>query len=291
MVWVNALLQGLLVGGLYALLAAGLSLVFGVMKIVNLSHGDFSIVTAFFVITLTFQMNIGFAILIVLPLMALIGYLVQRLIINKVILKGELAPLLVTFALSIIFQNLLLQVYSADNRSIQIGSLNSASLKLTNELRIGLLPFLTFLMGIFVTLSLHFLLTKTQIGRAIRSSSDDPGAADLVGINNRHIYAVTTALGILSAAIAGVLFGMRTQFSPSFGPVALIFAFEAVIIGGLGSLWGTLVGGVVLGLAQAIGSQIAPSYGVMAGHIAFVLILIIKPEGLLSGRKIKAGKR
>jgi len=287
MLWSNAIIQGILTGGLYALLATGLSLIFGVMRIVNLSHGDFSILAAYGVVAFAVHTNIWIAVLLTLPLMAVLGYILQRGILNRSLQKSALAPLLVTFAFSIIIQNVLLQVFSSDNKSIQTGRFSSMSLKVTNDLRIGALPFVTFLFAVALTFGLSYFLNKSRIGRALRASSDDPGAADLVGINNRHIYGIATAIGLFSAGIGGILFGMRTQFAPSFGPIALIFAFEAVIIGGLGSLWGTFIGGVVLGIGQSIGAQIQPSYGVLAGHIVFIAILIFRPQGILPKRRGK----
>ena len=285
MVWTNALIQGVLTGGLYALLAAGLSLVFGVMRIVNLAHGDFSILAAFLVLTVAGHTNLWLGMIAVLPVMALLGYSLQRSMLNKSISMGVLSPLLITFAFSIIIQNALLKFFSSDSRSIQTDSLGSASIKINESIYIGLLPLLTFATGVLLTLTIHFYLTRTRGGRAMRATSDDPTAAELVGINNRHIYGLATAIGLFAAGIAGILFGMRTQFSPSLGPIALIFAFEAVIIGGLGSLWGTLVGGIVLGVAQSIGAQINPAYGVLAGHLVFILILLIRPQGLLPKQK------
>jgi len=287
MIWTNAVLQGLLTGGLYALLASGLSLVFGVMRIVNLGHGDFSILAAYLVLTVAGHSNLWLGTLAVLPVMALLGYSLQRSLLNRSISLGVLSPLLITFAFSIIIQNALLKFFSSDTRSIQTDTLGSASIKVTDTIYIGLLPLLTFATGVLLTLALHFYLTRTQGGRAMRATSDDPTAAELVGINNRHIYGLATALGLFAAGIAGVLFGMRTQFSPSLGPIALIFAFEAVIIGGLGSLWGTLLGGIVLGIAQSIGAQLHPAYGVLTGHVVFILILLIRPQGLLPKQKGK----
>jgi branched-chain amino acid transport system permease protein len=287
MIWTNAVLQGLLTGGLYALLASGLSLVFGVMRIVNLGHGDFSILAAYLVLTVAGHSNLWLGTLAVLPVMALLGYSLQRSLLNRSISLGVLSPLLITFAFSIIIQNALLKFFSSDTRSIQTDTLGSASIKVTDTIYIGLLPLLTFATGVLLTLALHFYLTRTQGGRAMRATSDDPTAAELVGINNRHIYGLATALGLFAAGIAGVLFGMRTQFSPSLGPIALIFAFEAVIIGGLGSLWGTLLGGIVLGVAQSIGAQLNPAYGVLTGHVVFILILLIRPQGLLPKQKGK----
>jgi len=285
MIWTNAILQGLLVGGLYALLASGLSLVFGVMRIVNLGHGDFSILAAYLVLVVAGHSNLWFGTIAVLPIMALLGYALQRSLLNRSLSLGVLSPLLITFAFSIILQNALLKIFTSDTRSIQTESLGSASLKLTDSISVGYLPLITFFVGVILTLTLHVFLTRTQIGRAMRATSDDPTAAELIGINNRHIYGLATGIGLFAAGIAGILFGMRTQFSPSLGPVALIFAFEAVIIGGLGSLWGTLVGGIVLGIGQSIGAQINPAFGVLAGHLVFIAILLFKPEGLLSKQK------
>jgi len=281
MVWTNAIIQGLLTGGLYALLASGLSLIFGVMRIVNLAHGDFSILAAYAVISVAMHTNLIGGIVLVLPVMALLGYCLQRTLLNKSLAMGVLSPLLITFAFSIIIQNVLLQVYTANNKSILTGRFASESIKIAKNLQIGLLPLVTFLAGVIVTICLHFFLNNSQLGRALRATSDDPMAADLVGINNRHIYGIATAIGLFSAGIGGILFGMRTQFAPSFGPIALVFAFEAVIIGGLGSLWGTLLGGVVLGIAQGVGSQIQPAYGILAGHIVFIAVLVLRPQGLL----------
>lgn len=285
MIWTNAILQGLLVGGLYALLASGLSLVFGVMRIVNLGHGDFSILAAYLVLIVAGHSNLWLGTIAVLPIMALLGYALQRSLLNRALSLGVLSPLLITFAFSIILQNALLKIFTSDTRSIQTESLGSASLKITDSIYVGYLPLITFFVGVILTLTLHVFLTRTQVGRAMRATSDDPTAAELIGINNRHIYGLATGIGLFAAGIAGILFGMRTQFSPSLGPVALIFAFEAVIIGGLGSLWGTLVGGIVLGIGQSIGAQINPAFGVLAGHLVFIAILLFKPEGLLSKQK------
>jgi branched-chain amino acid transport system permease protein len=285
MIWTNAILQGLLVGGLYALLASGLSLVFGVMRIVNLGHGDFSILAAYLVLIVAGHSNLWLGTIAVLPIMALLGYALQRALLNKALSLGVLSPLLITFAFSIIIQNALLKFFTSDTRSIQTDSLGSASLKITDSIYVGYLPLITFFVGVALTLALHVFLTRTQVGRAMRATSDDPTAAELIGINNRHIYGLATGIGLFAAGIAGILFGMRTQFSPSLGPVALIFAFEAVIIGGLGSLWGTLLGGIVLGIGQSIGAQINPAFGVLAGHLVFIAILLFKPQGLLPKQK------
>jgi branched-chain amino acid transport system permease protein len=283
MQWLNALIQGVLLGGLYALLAAGLSLMFGVMRIVNLAHGVLAIVAAY--IGLVFVKNVGIspflAIVLVVPIMALFGYILQWSLLNRAISKGGLAPLLVTFGLAVVLTQLLQEQFTADTQSIQIGALATDSIQVNDRISIGLFPLLTFVIGVLVIICLQIFISKAPLGRAMRATSDDVDTVTLMGIDNRQVYALSTALALGTVGLAGMFIGMRTQFSPTFGDAMLIFAFEAVIIGGLGSLWGTLVGGMVLGIAQTIGAQINPSYGVLFGHLVFLAILAFRPSGLL----------
>jgi branched-chain amino acid transport system permease protein len=287
--WVNAVVQGILVGGLYALFATGLSLVFGVMRLVNLAHGDLSILAAFLVVAVVdaagFSSWIG--LVLIVPAMFLIGYLLQLTILNRTLESGELAPLLVTFGIAIILQNVLLETFSADSRGIDAGSIETDSIRVTDQLSVGWFPLLTFIVSVLLLAGLQLLTSRTRLGRAMRATADDLRAAELMGIDHRRIYAVAMGIALGTVALAGVFFGMRTTFGPSDGPVRLIFAFEAVIIGGLGSLWGTLVGGIVLGVAQTVGTQIAFSAGIspgwggiLAGHLVFLAVLAIRPTGL-----------
>jgi branched-chain amino acid transport system permease protein len=289
MTWVNAIVQGILLGGLYALFAAGLSLVFGVMRLVNLAHGDLSILAAFLVVAVVdaagFSSWIG--LVLIVPAMFLIGYLLQLTILNRTLESGELAPLLVTFGIAIILQNVLLETFSADSRGIDAGSIETDSIRVTDQLSVGWFPLLTFIVSVLLLAGLQLLTSRTRLGRAMRATADDLRAAELMGIDHRRIYAVAMGIALGTVALAGVFFGMRTTFGPSDGPVRLIFAFEAVIIGGLGSLWGTLVGGIVLGVAQTVGTQIAFSAGIspgwggiLAGHLVFLAVLAIRPTGL-----------
>ena len=277
MTWVNAIVQGILLGGLYALFAAGLSLVFGVMRLVNLAHGDLSILAAFLVVAVVdaagFSPWIG--LVLVVPAMFLIGYVLQYTILNRTLETGELPPLLVTFGLAIILQNVLLETFSADSRGIDAGAIETDSIRVNDQLSVGWFPLLTFFVSVALLAALQLLIGRTRLGRAMRATADDQGAAELIGIDHRHVYALAMAIALATVALAGVFFGTRTTFVPSDGPVRLIFAFEAVIIGGLGSLWGTLVGGVVLGVAQTVGTQIAFSAGIspgwggiLAGHLS-----------------------
>jgi len=280
--WVNVIVQGVLLGGLYALFAAGLSLTFGVMRLVNLAHGDLSILAAFFCFTVadTLDVNPLLALILVLPAAFLFGYLLQRIVIEHVPRFDVLPAIVVTFGIGIIIENALLQEYSADNRRLLVGGLQTDTIKINEQLSVGVMPLLTFVAAIVVLGLLHLLLTRTQLGRAFRATSDDPDAARIVGVDHRRTFALALAISIATVALAGVLLGIRTSFTPFAGPARLIFAFEAVIIGGLGSLWGTLAGGIILGVAQAIGAEIDPGYGVLAGHLVFLAVLVVRPTGL-----------
>jgi branched-chain amino acid transport system permease protein len=282
MTWVNVVVQGVLLGGLYALFAAGLSLTFGVMRLVNLAHGDLSILAAFFCFSVSDALDVNplLALVLVLPAAFLFGYLLQRVVIEHVPRFDVLPAIVVTFGIGIIIQNALLQEYSADNRRLVVGDLSTDTIKLSDELSIGIIPLLTFITAIVVLGALHLLLKRTQLGRAFRATSDDPDAVQLMGVNQQRTFALALAISLATVALAGVFLGIRTSFTPSAGPARLIFAFEAVIIGGLGSLWGTLAGGIILGVAQAIGAQIDPGWGVLTGHLVFLAVLVARPTGL-----------
>jgi branched-chain amino acid transport system permease protein len=286
MTWANAILQGVLLGGLYALFAAGLSLMFGVMRIVNLAHGDLSILAAFLAFALIDALSLSsWAVLpIVVIVLAFTGYLLQRTILDRAQRTGGLAPLLVTFGLSIVIQNALLEVFSPDSRALDIGAFGTASLRLTEDVSIGWFALVTFGVAVGCLAALQAFLSGTALGRVMRATSDDQEAAQLMGIDNRHVYGVATAIALATVAVAGVFLGMRTAFDPSLGPARLIFAFEAVVIGGIGNVWGTLLGGVVLGVAQTLGAQISPAYSILSGHLVFLAVLILRPQGLLGLR-------
>jgi branched-chain amino acid transport system permease protein len=282
MEWINAIVQGVLVGGLYALFAAGLSLIFGVMRLVNIAHGDLIILAAY-VALLTVQatgLHPLASLLIVVPVMAAFGYALQRGILNRTLGKDILPPLLVTFGLSVILQNGLLEVFTADSRKLNAGTLETVSFNAVPGIDIGVLPLLMFVTAVAVIAALQFIFYRTAMGRAFRATSDDKEVARLMGLDNGRVYAYAMALCLAVVAIAGVFLAIRSNFDPSLGPGRLIFGFEAVIIGGLGNLWGTLAGGVILGVAQGIGAQINPGWQVLAGHIAFLLVLALRPKGL-----------
>ncbi len=282
MVWVNAVIQGILQGGLYALFATGLSLAFGVMRFVNLAHGDLAILAAFFTLSLsnTLHLNPLVALLIVLPVAFVVGYLLQRLVFDRVTGVDPAFQIVATFGLGIVIQNLLLEKYTADTQGLNAGSIETASIRINDTISIGWIQLFTLAAAVLVLGGLALFIRRTRLGRAFRATSDDLDAARLMGIDVRLVYAVAMALAIATVALAGVLLGVRGSFSPFSGPESLIFAFEAVIIGGLGSLWGTLAGGITLGVAQLIGNQINPQWGQLGGHLVFLAVLATRPTGM-----------
>jgi branched-chain amino acid transport system permease protein len=282
MQWLNVILQGVLTGGLYAMFAAGLSLIFGVMRLVNIAHGDLIVLAAYvsLMATQTFGMDPLGSLLLVVPAMALIGYGLQRGLLNRTLGDDLLPPLLVTFGLSIIIQNGLLELFTADSRKLQAGAIEIQTFQLAQNLWVGAFPLIQFVVAVAVIGGLQLLFYRTALGRALRATSDDQAVAQLMGLDTRHVFAVAMALSLAVIAIAGVFLAVRANFDPAIGPARLIFAFEAVIIGGLGSMWGTLAGGIILGVSQAIGAQIDPGWQLLAGHIVFLTILAVRPQGL-----------
>lgn len=281
MEWVNAVVQGTLLGGLYALFAAGLSLIFGVMRLVNIAHGDMIVLGAYLGLSVTAILGVHplLALIVVVPCMAIIGYVLQRGILNRTLGGDLLPPLLVTFGLSVILQNALLEIYTADPQKMNAGALETASVSV-GGLSLGVLPLLTFVIAVAVIAALQWTFYRTALGRAFRATSDNQEIAQLMGLNRRHIFGLAMALALGVTAIAGIMLGIRTSFDPSIGGGRLIFGFEAVIIGGLGNLWGTLAGGVILGVAQTVGAKIDPGWQLLAGHLVFLAILAVRPNGL-----------
>ena len=282
MSWVNAIVQGLLLGGLYALFACGLSLMFGVMRIINLAHGDIAVLGAFLVweVTSTFHVSPFLALLPVLPIMMAFGYLLQRTVLARSLRGGPLIPLLTTFGLSIVIQNGLLQTYSPDVRSLgaKAGTISTKSWVINSQIAVPYIGLLVLALAVVVLGGLQLTLRRTPFGREMRATALDPDTAALVGIPAWSVYAKATAIALATATLAGAFLAIRSTFQPSSGPTQLIFAFEAVVIGGLGSLWGTLGGGIVLGIAQTVGANIDPRYSILAGHLVFLAVLA-SPRG------------
>jgi branched-chain amino acid transport system permease protein len=281
--WLDTIIQGILLGGLYALFAIGLSITYGVMRLVNIAHGDFLVLAAYLALgpVLAMHLHPFVAIVPVAVVMFCLGYALQRLLLNRTMGSNFLAPLLATFGLSIILRNALLQVFKSDSRSFQIGDLSTDSIQL-GPISVGAFPLIVFLVAICLTVLVSLLFSRTRIGIALRATSDDADTAGLMGIRARHTYAVAMAISFALIAVGGVFAGIRTTFTPDAGPASLLYAFEAVVIGGLGSLWGTFAGAVILGVAQGIGAKIDVGLGVLAGHLVFLAVLFFKPTGLFA---------
>lgn len=281
MIWVDTIVQGVLLGGLYALFAAGLSLVFGIMRLVNLAHGDLIVLAAYLILVAVTVLGLHplLAVLFAAPVMFCIGWGLQRLILTRTLGDDILPPLLVTFGLSIVIQNALLEGFSADSQRIRVGDIETASVAL-GPVNVGLIPLLTFASAVAVIFALNQLFYRTALGRAFRAVSDDPTTAQLMGIRPASVFATATGIAMVVVTIAALYLGVRSNFDPTIGPARLIYAFEAVIIGGLGSLWGTLAGGIIIGVAQTLGGAINPEWQILSGHIAFLIVLLVRPRGL-----------
>ncbi len=288
MAWVNAIIQGVLIGGLYALFACGLSLMFGVMKVVNLAHGDLAVLAGYIAIGIIAVTHVPvlWSFLIVVPVMAVLGYVVQRTMIQGALDRSVLTTLMVMLGLSVVIENGLLQFFTANTRGIGTGlSLLTASFSLGSQIQIAYLLVVIFATAVVVLLGLQYFLSRSKYGRLIRAVADDKEAAQLAGADYRHVFGIAAAIAFGTVALGGIAYGMYSQIYPTAGTdTILLFAFAAVVIGGLGSLWGTLLGGVVLGVAQQIGAQINISDEALAGFIVFLAVLVLRPQGLISRR-------
>ena len=278
MIWISAIVHGLLLGGVYALLASGLALMFGVMRIINLAHGSLALVGAYMAYLIAEHLHFStyLTLVLVLPGALVAGYALQRTMLERSLRAGQLVPLLTTFGLLIVIANLLQYFFSPDVHSLNEGPIGTASWQVSNDLTIGWFDVLTFGIAVFVLGSLHLVLRRTQLGRELRATAQDADTAELVGINARAVYARATAIAVATAALAGVFYGMRSSFDPNAGAAQLLYAFEAVVIGGIGSLGGTWGGGIVLGVAQSVGAQINPEYFALAGHLVFLAVIVAR---------------
>jgi branched-chain amino acid transport system permease protein len=280
MIWLDQVIQGVLLGGYYALIACGLSFMYGVMRIINLAHGSLAILAAYalFVLADRYDLSPFVGLAIVLPVMALLGWALHRAVLDRSLRGGFLLPLLSTFGLSIVIDNLLFQTFGANTRSLApyIGTLSYDSWELTDDISIGQLAAGTFALAVLLLGGLQLFLSRTPLGRSIRAVAEDPDTVGLVGIDARRVSAIASAIALVAVGIAGAALAMRATFDPYAGAPQLIFAFEATVIGGAGSLWGTLLGGVVLGVAQSLGAQIVPQGFLLGGHVAFLVILLAR---------------
>ncbi len=287
MTWVNAIIQGVLVGGFYALFACGLSLMFGVMGVINLAHGDLAVIAAYVAVALvpSTHLPMVWSFLVVVPIFAVGGYILQRTLLQAALDRGSFTTLLVTFGLSVVAENALLEKFTSNGQSLDIGTLIAKSWNPNNDISVAYIEVVVLGVAIAVLVGLQLFLSHTGTGRLIRAVADDKEAAQLSGADFRHLFGIATAIAMATVALAGLASGMQTEFFPTSGTANLLFAFEAVVIGGIGSLRGTLLGAILLGVAQEIGAQINPSYQILAGHVLFLAVLAVRPQGLLGLRE------
>lgn len=282
--WLDTVIQGTLLGGLYALFAMGLAVIYGVMKQINIAHGDFIVLAAY--VALGIVAATGLHPFLVIPLAIVVfgafGYFLQRTVLNRTLGSDILPPLVVTYGLSIVIENVLQQTQSGDPKSLKLGSLETASLPLGGGLAIGAFPLIMLVTAIVVAIVLEIVFNRTRLGMAFRAVSDDREIASIMGVRDRRLFGYATAISFGVIAIAGVFMGIKFTFSPSLGPNFLLYAFEAVVIGGMGSFWGTLAGGIILGIAQAIGFALNPGWGILAGHLVFLAVLLVRPTGIFA---------
>jgi branched-chain amino acid transport system permease protein len=284
--FLETLINGLLLGALYALFGIGLSLSLGVMRMINIAHGDLIVLGAYLssVILLNTDLNPLSSLLLVVPMMFVIGWLLQQLLFNRVMGRDPLSPLLLTFGLSIVIQNLLQELFSADTRSLPAGELALQGIEL-GGIHIGVLPLISAGISVVAFLFVDHLINRSQVGAAVRAVADDQETARLVGVNDKRLFAYMAGFVLVTVAVASVLYGMRTPFSPTAGPERLIYSFEAVVLGGLGNIWGTFFGGLIIGAAQLLGARIDTGLGPFFGHLVFLAVLIARPQGLFKGGK------
>jgi branched-chain amino acid transport system permease protein len=281
---INQIIQGILLGGLYAMFAVGLSLSVGVMRFVNIAHGDLIVLVSFLLLTLTTRLGVSVivATAIVVPICFAGGYLLQRFLLQRVLSRNNnvLAIVLVTFGLSVIIQYSLQGIYGADTRLVWGGGIQTATIVVGGGINIGVLPLTIFLATVALVSALDLLLYRSRLGARIRAVSDDIGSANLIGLPSARIYAVAMGIVGVSIAICAAFMSVWTNFDPTSGPSRLLVAFEAVVLGGLGSLWGTLAGGIIVGVAQSIGAHFDAGWQLLAGHLVFLAVFLMRPQGL-----------
>jgi branched-chain amino acid transport system permease protein len=283
--WVNAVIQGLLQGGIYALIACGLSLAFGVMRVVNIAHGDLAVCGAYLAMVLSSALGVAvwYTLPLVLPAAFAFGMVLQVVLLRRALRTGEMATVLVTFGLSVMIENLLQVGATANDRVLNAGAIGVAALRIGGGITLPWLFTAAFLTACVVLSGLQLLLSRTSWGRKVRAIADDIDTARLVGVRVGPVFASVAGIAVATAALAGIFIGAIGNFNPLTGGSTLIFAFEAVVIGGLGSLWGTLIGGMALGVTQVVVGELNQAYAVLAVHLLFLLVIAVRPAGLFAG--------
>ena len=281
MIWVETIVNGLLLGGLYALVGLGLGYAFGIMRIVNVAQGDFIVAAAFLGVFLVPWTPLH-PMLVIVPVAAVsyvFGILLQRAMINRVLGQDQIPQILLTFGMAIVLRNAMVEIYGANSQSINVGELRFMGFDFLG-LRLGVLPVVILGIALALFAALHLWMRHSRMGRIIRATADDHQVVQLSGIDYRRVYGIAMGIAMALSAVAGVLLAMRGSFTPYSGADRLLIAFEVVVIGGLGSFWGMFAGGMILGVTQLVALKLDPSSGLMWGHLMFLLILFLSPSGI-----------
>jgi branched-chain amino acid transport system permease protein len=273
--------MGIMLGGLYALVALGLSIVFGVMRLINVAHGDLLLLASYLALTLMTYLGLDpiIGLVVVIPVLFFIGFVVQKYLLNRAFTISMEAPLIIAFGISIVLQNVFQILWSPLSRGLTTSyTLKSFSI---GALNLPLVYLLDFFVGVIVMIFLHQFLHRTYLGKAINAASQDRRAAHLMGINTKQVYAFAFAIAMAIAAIAGVFVGLTFPFTPQSGVSFLIIAFGVVVLGGLGSIAGTFVGGLVMGLAQTLGGYfLGTNAQMLIAYLIVIVLLATRPQGL-----------
>ena len=277
----STITMGIMLGGLYALVALGLSIVFGVMRLINVAHGDLLLLASYLTLTLMTYLGLDpiIGLVIVIPALFFIGFVVQKYLLNRAFTISMEAPLIIAFGISIVLQNVFQILWSPLSRGLTTSyTLKSFSI---GALNLPLVYLLDFFVGVIVMIFLHQFLHRTYLGKAINAASQDRRAAHLMGINTKQVYAFAFAIAMAIAAIAGVFVGLTFPFTPQSGVSFLIIAFGVVVLGGLGSIAGTFVGGLVMGLAQTLGGYfLGTNAQMLIAYLIVIVLLATRPQGL-----------
>ena len=287
MMWLETVINGVLYGGLYGLLGVGLALIVGVMRVVNLSHGEFIVLSAFIGVSLAglFPWLYPLALLLPVALIAFaLGFGLQAVLVNRVVTRPDpFAAILLTFGVAVVMRNLMVEVFGADPRNIPAGRLAHASVAI-GGLSVGVLPILILALSVALFTTLQLILTRTRFGRIVRATADNRDVVRLMGVNPGRVYNVVMGLALALASVAGMLLAMRASFTPYSGVERLLIAFEVVVLGGLGTFWGAMVGGIILGVAELVGLRFDPNAGPLYAHLLFLTGVLLRPNGLFGPR-------
>lgn len=280
---IDQLIQAVLLGGLYAIFALGLAISVGVLRFINVAHGDIIVMMSYLMLSLTQALGLPapIAFMLLIPIGAVFGWLLQTSILQRASGQNEMQVILITFGLSIVIQNVLLTTYGADTRKVLAGGIELQSISLFGGVSVGVLPLIILTVAVAMIVLLELLLYRTDIGVKIRAVADEPGSARLVGLRVSGILAIAMALVGVTEAISGGLMSIWTNFDPSSGSSRLLIAFEVVVLAGLGSFWGVLAGGIVIALAQTFGGMVDSAYQILGGHIVFLILFLARPQGFL----------